>query len=284
MNQPHSLGRFASVALAIFTLTTVLYSQDTPSAPKAASAPSKAQAAVPVTMTECEGTNNCATWTFLGSQGNGQWPSGEVANLSVERYDADTVVIRRADSTGSSAGLTAVYTGTRHGDRVGGEFTSSWPGHWDSKFGNWYATIEKMSQGPPRVMRVCANPNDWTVCSTWRWVNGHYDGWREWGAIATMTVASFTRDSVVIRRTDTGAPGPGHPGAGFTMVYRGTISSQGNSILDGISTANNGSVGQFRAYWGEAVGDLPSGPHQPQVQLQPLVVCYPWFFGVVCGR
>lgn len=41
----------------------------------------------PVTMTECEGVNNCATWTFLGTQGNGQWPTGETANLSVERYD-----------------------------------------------------------------------------------------------------------------------------------------------------------------------------------------------------
>src|ERR1700685_468365 len=86
-------------------------------------APSKA--ATPVTMSECEGTNNCATWTFLGTQGNGQWPSGEVANLAVEHSDASTVVIRRADSTGPSAGLTAVYKGTRHGDRVSGEYTSS---------------------------------------------------------------------------------------------------------------------------------------------------------------
>src|ERR1700685_1940620 len=84
-------------------------------------APSKA--ATPVTMTECEGTNNCATWTFLGTQGNGQWPSGEIANLSVDRYDDNSVVIRRADSTGASAGLTVTYTGTRHGDQGGGEYT-----------------------------------------------------------------------------------------------------------------------------------------------------------------
>ena len=102
-------------------------------------------------MTECEGTNNCATWTFLGGQGNGQWPSGEIANLSVERSDASSVVIRRADSTGVSAGLTAVYTGTRHDDRVGGEFTSSWPGHWNNKSGNWYATVERNPVGPPSV-------------------------------------------------------------------------------------------------------------------------------------
>src|ERR1700677_470688 len=119
MTQAHSLGTFVWVVLATFAPTTVSYGQSLPSAQKAAQAPSKPKAAGPVTMTECEGTNNCATWTFLGTQGNGQWPSGEVANLTVESGDADTVVIRRADSTGSSAGLTVTYTGTRHGDRIG---------------------------------------------------------------------------------------------------------------------------------------------------------------------
>ena len=130
MTQAHSLRTLLVVVLATLALTAVTYTQTTRSTQKAEQAPSKSKAAAPVTMTECEGTNNCGTWTFLGAQGNGQWPSGEVANLSVERYDADSVVIRRADSTGSAAGLTAVYTGTRHGVRVGGEFTSSWPGHW----------------------------------------------------------------------------------------------------------------------------------------------------------
>jgi hypothetical protein len=285
MNQPRSLGRFISVVLATFALMSVAYGQTAQSAQSTAKAPAKPQAATPVTMTECEGTNNCATWTFLGSQGNGQWPSGEVANLSVERYDANSVVIRRADSTGSSAGLTAIYTGTRHDDRVGGEFTSSWPGHWDNKSGNWYATVEK-PQSPPPVMRVCANPGNWNQCSTWTWVNGHYDGWREWGAIATMTVESFSRESVIIHRADTGPPGPGRPGAGFSMVYRGTISSDGNSILDGTSVGNDGRTGAFRAYWGAALRNLPPSTNpsqQPQTVVVP-VVCIPWFFGVVCGR
>jgi hypothetical protein len=80
----------------------------------------KPESAVPVTMNECEGINNCATWTFLGGQGNGQWPSGNVANLNVEHLDANNIVIHRADSTGASAGLTARYTGTRHGENIGG--------------------------------------------------------------------------------------------------------------------------------------------------------------------
>jgi hypothetical protein len=108
MKRLYSFQTPVSIALATLDLTIVARSQTPQSAQKAAKAPPKSQAPTPVTMTECEGVNNCATWTFLGSQGNGQWPSGEVANLSVERYDDNSVVIRRADSTGASAGLTAV--------------------------------------------------------------------------------------------------------------------------------------------------------------------------------
>ena len=243
MTRLHSPGMFISVVLA-----TLAYGQTTQP---------KSKAAVPVTMTECEGTNNCATWTFLGGQGNGNWPSGEIANLTVESSDANTVVIRRADSTGASAGLTVVYKGTRHGDRVGGEFTSSWPGHWDNKAGNWYATIGKVPQKlPPR------------------------DGvWVQANVTATMTVESFSPESVIIRRIDSA------PRTGFAYVYSGKISSQGNSVLDGVWTGEAGSrqagaSGRFTATWGAALNDNPAARSQPVIVARP-VVCYGWFF-VVC--
>ena len=204
MAQRHLLRPSIAVMLASVFLTTAAFAQTPQPRQSAAQTPSKSQAASPVTMTECEGVNNCARWTFLGVQGTGQWPSGEVANLTVERYDDNSAVIRRADSTGSSAGLTAVYTGTRHGDRVGGEFTSSWPGHWENKSGNWYATVEK-PQSPPLAMRVCDLAGN---CVTWTWNNGHYDGnWDRFGVTAILTVESFTPESVVIKRVDS-APGP----------------------------------------------------------------------------
>jgi hypothetical protein len=230
-------------------------------------------------MTECEGTNNCATWTFLGTQGNGQWPSGEVANLSVEHSDTDTVVIRRADSTGPSAGLTAVYKGTRHDDRVGREFTSSWPGHWNNKTGNWYATIGKTQQSLPNVMRVCTIPG-YAYCCTYTWNNGHYDGAFDNGQTAVMTVESFTPESVVMRVRKP---------PGYWSVGTGKISSQGSSILNGDWSDSNGSRGHFTATWGAAIGDLPlaAGPYNPQpgpVVVARPVVCYPWFFGIVCSQ
>jgi hypothetical protein len=279
MAQPISLRTSVAVALATFSLTAMSFAQSAPSATKASPAPPKAQAAVPVTMTECEGINNCATWTFLGGQGNGQWPSGEVANLSVERSDTNSVVIRRADSTGASAGLTAVYTGTRHDDRVGGEFTSTWPGHWTNKSGFWYAIVEKNGVPPPSVMRVCDPVGS---CGTWTWNNGHYDG--SWSNVtATLTVEKFTPESVIIRRVDTGAR------VGFVYIYSGKISSQGNSILDGDWLGEAGSrqagvAGHFTATWGTALQNNPAArqPVQPQTIVVP-AVCIPWFFTIVCG-
>jgi hypothetical protein len=248
-----------------------------------AQAPSKARAATPVTMTECEGVNNCATWTFLGAQGNGQCPSGEVANLSVERYDDNSVVIRRADSTGSSAGLTAVYTGTRRGDRVGGEFTSSWPGHWDSRSGNWYATVEAPIS-PPSAMRFCG-----ANCGTLTWENGHYvltsrNGFEAPGFSSIWTVESFTRESVILHRHD--SPDPVNPASlpnGWAESQRtATVSSTEPRMAD-----RNG----FRLAWGPAINTVPGSnaerdrgqpPPQRVVVVRPGPVCFPWFFGWVC--
>lgn len=142
-----SLSKSAYAILATLALTSVAFGQSNPPAHSAAQPPVKAQTTPeaqttqeeptpsPVAMTECQGTDNCASWTFLGTQGNGQWPTGEIANLKVEKFDSTSVVIRRADSTGAAAGLTAVYTGTRHGNRLGGEFKSTWPGHWVNQEG-----------------------------------------------------------------------------------------------------------------------------------------------------
>jgi hypothetical protein len=239
-----------------------------------AAAPGNASS-TPVTMTECEGANDCATWTFLGKQGNGQWPSGETATLSVDYFDANSVVIRRADAVGPSAGLTATYRGTRHGDRIGGQFTSSWPGHWTNMSGNWSATIGKSSQTLPSEIRVC----DPARCGTWLWDNGHYDGlWADIPLTSTITVESFTPESVVFHRANNADSNQ--------YLYRGTISADGNSIIDGlVSGLNNNQVGRFSAYWGTALKDHPaSGPAQRQqsgMVVAP-VVCFPWFFSVVC--
>jgi hypothetical protein len=102
----------------------------------------QSNAKVPVTMTECETGNECFRWTLLGAEGDGRGPSEEVATLSIEHADAQSVRIRRVDSSGSTAGLTGVYIGVANGARIEGTFTSSWPGHWDQVSSKWYTMTE----------------------------------------------------------------------------------------------------------------------------------------------
>jgi hypothetical protein len=65
-----------------------------------------------------------------------------MAKLVVARYGAAGVVIQRIDWTGRSAGLTAVYTGQIHGNRIVGDVTWSWYGHWKQPAaGTWSATL-----------------------------------------------------------------------------------------------------------------------------------------------
>jgi hypothetical protein len=212
----------------------------------AAQGAEKSHTPAQITMTECEGTNNCATWTFVGTQGTGKWPSGELSNLIVERLDDNSVVIRRADSTGPSAGLTALYTGTRHGDRIGGEFTSSWQGHGDDKTGYWYATISRNQQDLPPAMRMCLAPN-YNVCWDWTWNSGHYDGVMTNGDRGTMTTESFTPELIVLRVKT----------ARYSAVVTGKISSQANSVVNADWSNTLGQAGLLNIAWGSALAAVP---------------------------
>src|SRR5580704_7427769 len=101
-----------------------------------------AQASEPVRkqILECENPGDLcnqaeggatALWELNGGTGVGEWVFfGDVANLSVDRFDAHSVVIKRINSEKSpTPGLTATYTGTRRGNLIDGTATFSWPGH-----------------------------------------------------------------------------------------------------------------------------------------------------------
>jgi Sel1 repeat len=101
----------------------------------------------PAIITECDG-DQCtrggggAVWVFEGKHGQAKWHYGAVADLTIERFDGRTVVIRRVDPAGTYSSrfappgqlFTAVYTGTIDGDRIDG--TVSWGG-------TWYARIPR---------------------------------------------------------------------------------------------------------------------------------------------
>ena len=104
---------------------------------------------LPTKLTECEsgqcvpGGGGPGDWTFNGRQGHGEWRlQGAKANLTIERFDFDDVVIRREDVVGRTPGITAIYTGKIQGNRIEGNVTWSWPGHWNkSPSSTWYATV-----------------------------------------------------------------------------------------------------------------------------------------------
>lgn len=96
---------------------------------------------LPTHLYECETSGCGGDWKFTGRTGKAAWPQGVFADLTIERFDAEQVVIRRTDTGASTLGATAVYTGKVHGHRIEGDAVYSWPGHWNNKSMtvHWYA-------------------------------------------------------------------------------------------------------------------------------------------------
>ncbi|HTZ59490.1 MAG TPA: alpha/beta hydrolase-fold protein [Acidobacteriaceae bacterium] len=189
-----------------------------------------------VSESECEGSPCVASsrsegsWEFHGVSGDGKWTNGAFAKLVVERFDAEGVIMRRIDlPTSSSSGLTAVYTGKRHGNRLQGSVVWSWSGHWDDKHpsGQWSAMIEGLKSVPP--VSVSQVPASLTECENDQCARGRTGGCR-WtfrgvegesrcrdGAAAKLVIRQFDANGVVVLRTEL----PQSHGYGLTAVYVG---------------------------------------------------------------
>jgi pimeloyl-ACP methyl ester carboxylesterase len=105
------------------------------------------------------------------------------------------------------------------------------------------------AQTLPSVIQEEENPIPFY--GTWTLDGQVYNAVWNNGALATLTVQSFTPASVIIDRTDI----PGSVSYGMTAVYTGQISSAGNSILNGSVTwtwpGHYGypATGSWSAYW-----------------------------------
>lgn len=98
-------------------------------------------AGLPVIISEAENTY-VATWTWTGSSYNAVWNEGSIATMTVVSFTPASVIINRVDTTGVSAGLTAVYNGQISGKSiVNASATWTWPGHAGyPATGTWVAT------------------------------------------------------------------------------------------------------------------------------------------------
>jgi Sel1 repeat len=104
----------------------------------------------PSSLKSCEGAlcnpsaGGYGIWTFHGTRGHGTWTNvGGEAELSVERFDAESVVIHREDVVGPTKGASAVYRGKLDGDQIRGVVEYSWAGHWNpGRTAPWSAKLD----------------------------------------------------------------------------------------------------------------------------------------------
>ncbi len=101
---------------------------------------------LPVGLSICmdgcmRGNGNVGVAIFDGAKGEAQWAKFGAGTLTIERFDAGGVVIRREDPPGTVfAGLTAVYQGQLHGSRIDGTVKLKFPGKPETSV-PWFGTI-----------------------------------------------------------------------------------------------------------------------------------------------
>jgi hypothetical protein len=131
--------------------------------------------------------------------------------------------------------------------------------HW--AFAQPKKTADPLPAGPlPPVIHFCGGG-----CASGKGTTLALDGNRyvardAQGIAAAYEVVTFTRESVIIKRTDY-RPVPG------TATLTGKLSPDGNSIVDGkIRWAGSASPNPFQMAWGEAVNTVPGNPNDGNVQ------------------
>ena len=105
---------------------------------------------------------------------------------------------------------------------------------------------------PPPVMHWCA-----AHCFTWVWRQDRYCREGDSCQIGWMTVESFSRDSIVMRRTD-------DIRAQRWALLTGRVASDGSSIADGVIHWSEGTKLSFQAVWGPALNKLPGSDAEAQ--------------------
>src|SRR5262249_53246660 len=105
---------------------------------------------------------------------------------------------------------------------------------------------------PPPLMHWCA-----AHCFTWVWRQDRYCRQDNDCRIGWMTVESFSRDSIVLRRTD-------DIRSRRWARLTGRMEDDGNSIADGVIHWSDGTNLAFQAVWGPALNKLPGSDAEAQ--------------------
>lgn len=208
-----------------------------------------AQASAPTRILTCESNNDSCkrpgaplnlVWVFNGVDGTATSPDNAAGSrLTIEKFDSDSIVVRRVDETGPTAGLTALYTGTVSGTHISGTVQRSWPGHPDyPAAGTFTAVLQDQlgvsAQSPASASNsASALPAELLVCENKGYCNAAWlihgsEGTGTWFARnptrAKLTVIRSAPDDILIRRTDsTDAVSANYAGSLHGDHYSGTI-------------------------------------------------------------
>lgn len=232
--------------------------------------------AIPAVMHFC--AQHCVTFTREGNQltnyTNLPGQRNEKRVFTIEKFTPDSVVMRRTD-TGNFP-MTAVYSGRMTGDSISGpgwkitwgKDLNSIPGSDEEraalarKAAPPAATLDDVRRlldspppAPPQPHIVSNNPADLPAalhfcsqhCISLELAGDHYvntttdAGGPDWAS--TWQVESFTKESVILNRTDTNQGRPG-----FRATYKGQIAPEGD-YLAGLAGA--------RITWGAALDRIP---------------------------
>jgi hypothetical protein len=120
-----------------------------------------AEQPLPVRILESE-QSVIGEWVFSGRTGKAVWANGVAAELTIEQYDAERVIIRRRDTTAITHDLTAVYTGKLQGAHVSGQVVYTWPGHFGDKPASapWAGDIATAGAAPSSLPPAELKPDD----------------------------------------------------------------------------------------------------------------------------
>ena len=208
----------------------------------------------PSRIVECEGLlcNDDSVygidWAFKGNEGIGRF-NGSAQPLILEHATSNLIFVRRTDTTGPSAGQSALYMALRHGTQLTGAalyYDSHNPKSPRADF--WYGVVENPLALMPETyaagLAPTAMPQYLSLCVAdgcglhWTFTGSHGFAPRDQNVAADkLTLQSFTPTQVVVQST-------GHDDPQKVSIYRGKL--QGNRIV-GTVESENGSTSPFSA-------------------------------------
>ena len=208
-----------------------------------------AQSSAGTRILVCESADNACSqpnahldilWTFNGIAGTATSAANSApSHLTIQKFDSSAMVVQRVDDSGTTAGLTATYSGIVKGTQISGTVQWSWPGHPDYPSNGTFSAIiqDSVAAAPPppasQSVASTALPSNLLVCENHgacnaAWILNGNTGTGTWFARntvkANLTVDRNDPDYIRIRRTDTtGGVSAVYAGSRHGDQYSGTI-------------------------------------------------------------